>query len=60
MWLTVPVWSGVWVASVMANPAGDILELDDGALVPLRFVVSWTPRLQVQVDAPEGLFEVAR
>ena len=48
------------VASVVANPAGDILELDDGALVPLRFVVSWTPRVQVEVDAPEGLFEVAR
>ena len=27
------------VVTVVANPASDLLELDSGALVPLRFVV---------------------
>ena len=48
------------VARVLANPAGDLLELDDGALVPVRFVVSWVPIRRVQVDVPDGLFDIAR
>lgn len=50
------------VASVVANPASDLLELDTGPLVPLRFV-TWVagagpgdaqpPRLVV--DGPAGL-----
>jgi 16S rRNA processing protein RimM len=44
------------VASVEANPASDLLVLDTGALVPLRFVVEHT-KDRVVVDAPEGLFE---
>lgn len=45
------------VTSVLANPAGDILELDNGVLVPLRFVVEHTPDL-LRIDPPEGLLEV--
>ena len=45
------------VASVVANPAGDLLELASGALVPLRFVVASVPRERIEVDVPEGLFE---
>ena len=45
------------VASVVANPAGDLLELDDGALVPLRFIVDSVPAERIEVDVPDGLFE---
>jgi 16S rRNA processing protein RimM len=45
------------VEAVEANPASDLLVLDTGALVPLRFVVRAEPGLVV-VDAPEGLFEL--
>jgi len=45
------------VSSVEANPASDLLVLDTGSLVPLRFVVSAEPgRLTVHV--PDGLFEI--
>jgi 16S rRNA processing protein RimM len=44
------------VESVQANPASDLLVLDTGALVPLRFVVSQGDG-EVRVDAPDGLFE---
>jgi len=44
------------VAAVVANPAGDLLELDDGTLVPLRFIVDLVPNERVEVDAPAGLF----
>lgn len=42
------------VVEVEANPASDLLVLEDGALVPLRFVVSREPG-RVVVDPPEGL-----
>ena len=45
------------VAAVVANPAGDLLELVDGTLVPLRFVVDSVPGECLEVDAPDGLFE---
>ena len=48
------------VASVVANPAGDLLELADGALVPLRFVVASVPGERIDVDVPDGLFDAAR
>ena len=48
------------VAKVVANPAGDLLELADGALVPVRFVVACVPRQRIEVDVPDGLFDVAR
>lgn len=44
------------VTAVQANPASDLLVLDSGALVPLRFVVEHSPE-RVVVDAPEGLFD---
>ena len=44
------------VVSVEANPASDLLVLDSGALVPLRFVMSHEPGL-LTVDPPPGLLE---
>ncbi len=43
--------------SVLANPAADLLELDNGALVPTTFVVSNDGDVVV-VDTPDGLFEL--
>jgi 16S rRNA processing protein RimM len=45
------------VTAVEANPASDLLVLDTGALVPLRFLVS-TDDGVVTVDPPEGLFDL--
>lgn len=45
------------VESVQANPASDLLVLDSGALVPLRFVVDHQAG-RVVVDAPAGLFDL--
>lgn len=45
------------VTDVQANPASDLLVLDTGALVPLRFVVEHGGR-RVRIDAPPGLFEL--
>jgi 16S rRNA processing protein RimM len=42
------------VVTVIANPASDLLELDGGQLVPVRFVTSSTPG-RIVVDPPEGL-----
>jgi 16S rRNA processing protein RimM len=47
------------VVEVEANPASDLLVLDTGALVPVRFVVSIEPGERVVVDAPDGLFDPA-
>jgi 16S rRNA processing protein RimM len=44
------------VTAVEANPASDLLVLDGGGLVPLRFVVEHRPG-RVVVDAPDGLVE---
>ncbi|HZN13403.1 MAG TPA: ribosome maturation factor RimM [Acidimicrobiales bacterium] len=44
------------VESVQANPASDLLVLDTGPLVPLRFVVEQRDG-EVVVDVPEGLFD---
>lgn len=44
------------VSAVVANPASDLLELDNGALVPVRFVVS-SGAGRLVVDAPAGLFD---
>ena len=46
------------VASVVASPAGDLLELDSGTLVPVRFVVSCAPGQSIEVDVPDGLFDI--
>ena len=45
------------VSSVEANPASDLLVLDTGALVPLRFVVAAEPG-RLTVEVPEGLFDI--
>jgi 16S rRNA processing protein RimM len=46
------------VSAVEANPASDLLVLDSGGLIPLRFVVegSGGPGMLV-VDIPEGLLD---
>ena len=44
------------VVAVEANPASDLLVLEGGALVPLRFVVESGPG-RVVVDAPAGLLD---
>ena len=43
--------------SVEANPASDLIVLDGGGLIPMRFVVSHTPGRLV-VDPPAGLLDV--
>ena len=45
------------VTDVQANPASDLLVLDSGALVPLRFVVECRDG-RVRIDAPPGLFDL--
>ena len=47
------------VESVMDNPASDLLVLDTGALVPVVFVVGTPHGGVIQVDTPDGLFELA-
>jgi 16S rRNA processing protein RimM len=47
------------VVAVEANPAHDLLVLDDGALVPAVFVVEHESHLVV-VDPPAGLLDVNR
>lgn len=42
--------------AVVANPAADLLELEDGALVPVVFVVDFHDGV-VTIDPPAGLFE---
>jgi 16S rRNA processing protein RimM len=44
------------VKAVEANPASDLLVLDDDRLIPLRFVVDRAPGRLV-VDPPEGLLD---
>ncbi len=44
------------VVAVVANPAHDLLELDDGVLVPMVFVRDVADGV-VTVDPPEGLFD---
>jgi len=46
------------VTRVLDNPASDLLELDSGALVPARFVVSHVAGDEVRVETPAGLFDL--
>jgi len=53
------------VVAVEANPAHDLLVLEDGALVPMVFVVEMHPgdaggAGEVVIDPPEGLLEINR
>ncbi len=45
------------VTDVEANPASDLLVLDNGHLIPLTFVVEITPNERIDVEIPEGLLE---
>ena len=45
------------VTEVEANPASDLLVLDSGALVPIRFVTDFVAGERIAVDVPEGLFD---
>jgi 16S rRNA processing protein RimM len=45
------------VTAVEANPAHDLLVLDDGALVPMVFVVEQREG-RIVIDPPEGLFDL--
>jgi 16S rRNA processing protein RimM len=46
------------VEGVEANPASDLLVLDDGRLIPLHFLVSHEPGVRIVIDPPEGLLEL--
>ena len=46
------------VTRVLDNPASDLLELDSGALVPVRFVESHIAGEEIRVDVPVGLFDL--
>jgi 16S rRNA processing protein RimM len=46
------------VEAVEQNPASDLLVLDSGALVPLRFLVDGPAARRLVVDVPTGLFDV--
>jgi 16S rRNA processing protein RimM len=43
--------------AVVDNPASDLLELESGALVPVRFVVSVADGV-VTIEPPDGLFDL--
>ena len=44
------------MVSVVHNPASDLLELEDGNLVPLNFLTSYEAGETIFVTTPEGLF----
>jgi 16S rRNA processing protein RimM len=46
------------VTELQANPASDLLVLDGGRLIPLRFVVDNTPGQRVVVSIPDGLLDL--
>jgi 16S rRNA processing protein RimM len=46
------------VDAVQANPASDLLVLDSGALVPMRFVTGRDDAGRLVVEVPAGLFEL--
>jgi len=46
------------IESLMENPANDLLVLDNGALVPVVFIVGTPVDGVLTVDTPDGLFEL--
>lgn len=46
------------VEALQENPASDLLVLDTGALVPLRFIVAGPTDGRIDVDTPSGLFDL--
>jgi 16S rRNA processing protein RimM len=48
------------VSAVESNPASDLLVLEEGGLIPLRFVTERDPDAgTLTVDIPEGLLDLA-
>ncbi len=47
------------VVEVLENPASDLLQLESGTLVPVRFIVEFSPGARIVVDAPDGIFDPA-
>ena len=47
------------VIGVEANPASDLLVLEGGGLIPLRFVVGNDPGALITVDIPDGLLDLS-
>jgi 16S rRNA processing protein RimM len=47
------------VESVQANPASDLLVLEGGAMIPLRFVVGGSQGGRVRVAVPDGLLDLS-
>ena len=45
------------VTAIISNPASDLLELQDGSLVPLTFAIDIQPKKLISVVVPKGLFE---
>ena len=45
------------VIALIDNPASDLLELDDGRLVPLAFLVGFEPGIRIDVEVPAGLLD---
>lgn len=45
------------VVALVENPASDLLELADGRLVPLAFLVDHEPGVRIHVDVPVGLLD---
>ncbi len=45
------------VRAVVENPASDLLELEDGRLVPSVFVVDHQPGERLVVEVPDGLLD---
>jgi 16S rRNA processing protein RimM len=46
------------VAAVEANPASDLLVLETGGLIPIRFVTRHDPAARtIDVDIPDGLLD---
>jgi len=46
------------IEAIEANPASEILVLDNGSLVPAVFIVEQRDDKTVVIDPPEGLFEL--
>ena len=44
------------VKSVIENPASDLLETENGDLIPLTFLSSHEPKKVIYVSVPDGLF----
>ena len=46
------------VEEVRAGAGGDLLVLDTGALVPVRFAIGWDDARRVVIDPPPGLLDL--